>query len=164
MNIAPLGDDEFFQVLKSAPLISIDLIIHNKAGKVLLGRRTNRPAKGVWFTPGGRVRKGEKIAQAFKRITRTELGAEAEIKDARYLGLYEHFYEDSFYSDELSTHYVVNAFELILSGELALPNDQHTDFQWFSTGEVLNTPDVHMHTRWYFQEDQGFKTHKNKGD
>jgi colanic acid biosynthesis protein WcaH len=39
-----------------------------------MGWRENEPAKRTWFVPGGRIRKDEKIADAFERIIRTETG------------------------------------------------------------------------------------------
>jgi colanic acid biosynthesis protein WcaH len=36
----------FTTVIKSAPLVSIDLVVTNQKGEVLLGYRNNRPAKG----------------------------------------------------------------------------------------------------------------------
>ena len=42
-------DDQIFKtVVDSAPLISIDILI-KKDNKVLLGRRVNKPAQGVFF-------------------------------------------------------------------------------------------------------------------
>jgi colanic acid biosynthesis protein WcaH len=36
----------FKTVISSTPLISIDFVVKKSGGKVLLGKRTNRPAKG----------------------------------------------------------------------------------------------------------------------
>ena len=48
----------FRDVLNSAPLISIDILVKNK-GKVLLGKRINNPAKGFFFSTGGRIFKND---------------------------------------------------------------------------------------------------------
>jgi len=45
-----LSDDVFQIVIDSTPLISIDILI-KKDNKILLGRRTNKPAKGFFFQP-----------------------------------------------------------------------------------------------------------------
>jgi colanic acid biosynthesis protein WcaH len=109
-----LNDDTFRTVINSTPLISIDLVVRDSSGNIFLGQRLNRPAQGFWFVPGDRILKGESLANAFKRLTFVEL----DIVDAQYLGLYEHFYNDSIYTDEhegidISTHYVVNGFEVV---------------------------------------------------
>ena len=37
----------------------MDIIIINRKKEVLLGKRTNEPAKNTWFVPGGCIRKNE---------------------------------------------------------------------------------------------------------
>jgi NUDIX domain len=41
---------------------------------VLVVLRTNEPAKGVYFIPGGRIRKTETVENAFMRILKNETG------------------------------------------------------------------------------------------
>ena len=48
-----ITDDQLLEVIKNAPLVSIDIIVKNKDGKILLGFRNNEPAKNTWFIPGG---------------------------------------------------------------------------------------------------------------
>src|SRR5262245_15102798 len=67
-----LSRQDFLQVVRDAPLVSIDLIVRNLEGEVLLGLRNNRPAQGWWFVPGGIVRKNERFEQAFRRISQAE--------------------------------------------------------------------------------------------
>src|SRR5687767_7562775 len=43
-----LDDDKFLKIIEATPLVSIDLIIRNAQGQVLLGKRLNRPAQGFW--------------------------------------------------------------------------------------------------------------------
>lgn len=164
-----LEHDTFNMVVKSTPLISIDLIVRNDQEEILLGLRKNKPAEGFWFVPGGRVCKNESIGNAFKRLTFAELGIEIPISSARYLGLYEHFYEDSIFTDDLvenpvSTHYVVNAFEVVLSETKGLdknsfkvlPKDQHDEYCWFTEDQLLKDERVHLHSKWYLNKDKGF--------
>ncbi len=160
-----LPSDTFQLIVANTPLVSIDLIVRNHKGQVLLGKRVNRPALGMWFVPGGRVLKGESLRSAFARLTEVELGIELDIQQATYLGLYEHFYEDSIFTKDqclaenpVSTHYVVNAFEITLLEDLSLPYSQHNSYRWFDEADLLLDSDVHRHTRWYFQKEQGFHT------
>jgi hypothetical protein len=67
-------DDEFAHVIRLAPLVSIDLIIRDGEQNILVALRTNEPAKGLYFVPGGRIRKDETIANAFVRILANETG------------------------------------------------------------------------------------------
>jgi hypothetical protein len=54
-QLSSVSDDEFAQVVRLAPLVSIDLVTRNANGHVLVGLRNNEPAKGVYFVPGGRI-------------------------------------------------------------------------------------------------------------
>ena len=147
-----LSAELFGSIVAHAPLISLDLVVHNPAGDILLGQRLNRPAQGFWFVPGGRVRKDERLPQAFARLTREELGVELAMVSARFLGPYEHHYPDNFSGDDFSTHYVVLAYELVLDVALAaLPRAQHDAYRWWKRDELLASPDVHVHSKWYFQ-------------
>jgi colanic acid biosynthesis protein WcaH len=142
----------FKSVAASAPLISIDLIVRNNHGKILLGKRTNRPAKGYWFVPGGRVLKEESLELAFKRLLIAELGLDYAAITASFIGVYQHLYDDNFFDSSFSTHYVVLAYEIVLQHELvSIPNEQHSTYHWFSKNELLNHKGVHEHSKWYFQ-------------
>jgi len=154
-------DAQTFQtVVDSTPLVSIDLLVRDSSGRILVGKRVNRPAQGYWFVPGGRILKNERLADAFARLTKAELGIELAIQSARYLGLYEHFYDDSIFSDAgeaVSTHYVVNGFEVVLpEGYSGLPYEQHNDYRWLSDIEFKTSKDVHLHSRWYLDNVKGF--------
>lgn len=146
-----LDKAQFQQIVAATPLISLDLIMRNGQGQVLLGKRLNRPAQGYWFVPGGRVRKDERLDAAFLRLTQEELGLAASRDSARLLGLYEHFYADNFSGAEFSTHYVVLGYELAWQGQQdALPISQHDQYRWFDVVQLLQDPSVHQHTKDYF--------------
>ena len=108
-----LDKESFRHIVASTPLISIDLIVRNEVGQVLLGQRLNRPAQGYWFVPGGRIRKDERIDAAFRRLTLSELGLECSVDNAIFCGVFEHLYDDNFSGIDFSTHYVVLGLSLI---------------------------------------------------
>jgi len=155
-----LNRDTFKTIVDTTPLVSIDLLVRDTEGRILVGKRVNRPAQGFWFVPGGRILKSERLADAFARLTEAELGLRLEISSARYLGLYEHFYDDSIFTDDhtdVSTHYVVSGFEVILpEGYSALPYEQHNEYQWLSEDEFVSSESVHVHSRWYLDDGKGF--------
>jgi 8-oxo-dGTP pyrophosphatase MutT (NUDIX family) len=78
-----LNEEEFGRIVRCAPLVSIDLIIRDPERKVLLGLRNHEPAKGYYFVPGGRIRKGELLEEAFSRILAAETGCRADFESAR---------------------------------------------------------------------------------
>ncbi|WP_199479663.1 GDP-mannose mannosyl hydrolase [Vibrio harveyi] len=148
-----LKEKHFSRIIEHAPLVSIDLIVEDECGQVLLGERLNRPAQGFWFVPGGRILKGEMLEDAFVRLTQEELGQEFELVQAKLLGPYTHIYDDNVFSNEFTTHYVAIAYKLtVIRSELNLPlNIQHSRYQWCDKSELLTNDKVHTHTKWYFQ-------------
>src|SRR5215469_8059896 len=147
-----LKKDEFSQVVRNTPLVAIDSIIRDPDRCVLVGLRTNEPAKRKWFVPGGVVRKNERLADAFARIVKTEIGLKASIGDARFIGVYEHLYDTNvFGEDEFGTHYVVLAYELNLDQRPPIVSDrQHSGFRWMTLGQLTSSPDIHHNARAYF--------------
>jgi len=139
-----LPDKIFKSVIQHTPLISIDLIVRNEQGEVLLGKRVNAPAKGYWFVPGGRVRKNETLDDAFVRLVREELGIESGITraDTRFLGVFEHFYDDCVFNDDVKTHYIVLAYEFDVNRK-----------------NVFLNANQHLKSIWLF--DQKLEIHKN---
>lgn len=149
-----LSSETFCSVVASTPLVSIDLVVCNQQGEILLGQRLNRPAQGFWFVPGGRILKNETLDAAFSRLTRVELGQAFERSQARLLGVYEHFYADSVFAvpnEGPDTHYVVLGYQLLLpAGEtLQPPSSQHGRYHWWQIEEMQASDEVHANTRAY---------------
>ena len=90
--MAFLSESTFQTIIGATPLVSIDLIVKNAKGEVLLGYRTNRPAQGYWFVPGGRVQKNERLDNAFLRLTKAELGVAIQRASATFMGVFEHLF------------------------------------------------------------------------
>lgn len=149
-----LPDETFKNVIQYTPLISIDLIVRNEQGEVLLGKRVNAPAKGYWFVPGGRVRKNETLDDAFVRLVKEELGIESGTTraDAKFLGIYEHFYKDCVFDKITSTHYVVLAYEILLKSSMNIKylNGQHNEFNWKEIKDIMGHLEIHNFTKAYF--------------
>lgn len=148
-----ISAQDFASVIRLTPLVAIDLIGHGPDGRVLVGRRVNEPAKGMFFVPGSRISKNETRAAAFLRVTREELGVEVPLAQARLVGVYDHLYVTNRFEEAgYGTHYVVLAHELRLELTLAkLPTDQHGEYLWLTPGELLASPAVHENTKAYFR-------------
>ncbi|WP_107852227.1 GDP-mannose mannosyl hydrolase [Oceanimonas marisflavi] len=149
-----LDTNTFKTVVASTPLVSIDLVVENEQGEILLGKRLNRPAQGLWFVPGGRIQKNETLDAAFIRLTTEELGLPLERSHARLLDVYEHFYNDSVFEpgpDAPSTHYVVLGYHIVLPAgqSFAPPAAQHGEYQWWPVEAMQTSNKVHANTRAY---------------
>jgi GDP-mannose mannosyl hydrolase len=147
-----LPEEEFLQLIANAPLVSIDLVVSDAAGRILLGLRRNAPARGSWFVPGGIVRKNERLDAAYARIARNELGAELRRAESRFLGVYQHFYEENAGGRPgFGTHYVVLAHALSVPRALSPPPDQHKDYRWLAPAQLLADANVHSYSKDYFR-------------
>lgn len=150
-----LSQEDFATVVRSTPLISIDLIVENADGEFLLGKRTNRPAQGFWFVPGGRVQKDEPLAEAFERLTLAELGLRLPLAAGEFYGVWQHFYDDNFSGTDFSTHYIVLGFRLkVDQADLALPDAQHEAYRWLTPEALVADEKVHDNSRAYFMADR----------
>lgn len=146
-----LSDKNFLKVISLTPLVSIDILALNSKNEILLGMRKNAPARGKYFVPGGRILKNEPLGCAFSRLSRSELNRNFKLCRAHSLGLFEHFYTDSFFDDVVSTHYIANAFKVAIPDGGSLPLAQHSHYKFFNLEEALNSPQVHKYTKQYIQ-------------
>lgn len=158
MNLEPkpgqrMEPEDFNSIVRLTPLVAIDLIVRSPDRRVLVGRRTNEPAKGCLFIPGGRITKNETFAAAFRRVSLAELGVEKRIEEARFLGVYEHFYStNNLRQPGFGTHYVTLAYEVTSPvQDASLPREQHAEYLWLTEAEVLSCPEVHENTKAYFR-------------
>lgn len=142
--------EKFKTLIDIAPLVSIDFIIKNSENKILLGKRVNKPALGYYFTLGGRVLKNEKLADAKKRILKEETDLNINEFNLKFIGVFEHFYKDSFVDDNISTHYINLAYEIDVSYIQALPQKQHNDYIWLTVEEIMASDIVNKYVKEYF--------------
>jgi colanic acid biosynthesis protein WcaH len=160
-----LSRKEFLEVIERVPLVSIDLVIRDPKNRILLGRRTNEPARGEWFVPGGRIYKDESLPIAFQRICRDEIKEEHSQGEARFVGCFTNKYRTNRYLEPgITTHYVVLAYELRLTDKFKLPEaEQHTEFRWFTQEKAdphlskEADPDVNEYVLPYFRDSSGMR-------
>jgi colanic acid biosynthesis protein WcaH len=151
-----LSSEVFKTVVNSVPIVSIDLVIKNK-NKYLLGRRVNNPAKGYFFTAGGRIIKNETLNIAMNRIALCELSLKLSIPP-KFVGVFDHFYADSIFNN-ISIHYVNLAYECEVEKVdlMALPKEQHSEYKWFSKVDLMESEQVHQNVKNYFQNEGDYE-------
>ncbi|WP_345740539.1 VanZ family protein [Hydrogenophaga aromaticivorans] len=148
---------QFQRAVAALPLVSVDWVLTNPAGELLVGQRLNAPARGTWFTPGGRVRKGEALAVAQQRVALEELGLPVAnsatwLERARLMGAWDHFFSDAAFSASMPTQYVNLPHWLALSAaevaQLRLPvGEQHGHWQWMPLDQAAEA--VHEYVKPY---------------
>lgn len=106
-------------------------VFDSKREKVLLVRRAD---DGKWAVPGGYMEPGENFSEACKREVWEETGLQVNIK--RLIGIYTSPNLLLEYSDGNKWQLVVLHFEAeIVDGEFT-PNEETTEFGFFSLDEV----------------------------
>ena len=163
-----LTNEIFEIVLENTPLVSVDIILENEKNQFLLGRRRNQPAKGFWFVPGGRIRKGELIIDALKRVALEEVGLEIKDHNYNFLGAFDHIYENSIFSTKArpsSTHYVALGFHYQIRAEEVsqVENPQHSELSWMSLKTASSIEALHKLSHDYILalSQESYDTSKN---
>ena len=140
-----VSEEEYERIVALMPIHCVDLVVDCGDGAILLGKRTNEPAKGYWFTPGGRQYKGRTTREMVHILAEKELGVDMEIVEQ--LGNYDHFYNVSEFGD-VSKHTPVTAYVVRPLEEDFEPDSQHEDLRIFS-----ELPDnTHPYTERYVED------------
>ncbi|WP_417537720.1 GDP-mannose mannosyl hydrolase [Marinomonas sp.] len=144
-----LEKEDFRGLVRHGVLFSIDLVVMDTQNRILVGERVNRPAQGYWFVPGGRVYKNETLAKAFERICLDELGQVFYYSETAPLGLYDHFYSDSVFGEDISTHYINAPYLIKLTDTdaLNLPSEQHRHYRWVKVDDLAHDDSIHHYSK-----------------
>jgi colanic acid biosynthesis protein WcaH len=155
-----LSPEKYLSVVNSSQIVSVDLLVKNQDGKILLGKRKNSPAKGYYFVPGGRVYKNETIKEGAQRMLIWELGINDTKIKLKPRCVSEHIYDDNFAEAKdkdgklISTHYVCFAFDLDLNSfDPSTFEFQHENSIWLTPEEILSRSDVHEYVKLYYTPD-----------
>lgn len=121
------------------PIVCVDIIL-SYDNHILLIRRNNHPAKNQWWFPGGRIYKGETIAQASIRKAKDELGLDCKFN--KILGLKETYFErEEDMAFDIHTINITVELELIDDYEpLLILDKDHSDYKWIN----YNSKDFHV--------------------
>jgi len=139
-------EETFGACLDVLPQVCVELLLGDDDG-VLVARRTNEPAKGTYFWPGGRLYKGERLADAARRVGREELGIAVELGDR--FGVYSHFWDRSSVAGTDSRHTVNVVFHARRRdpGADIVLDDQHDDYRFVDEPDA----DCHAYVHEYFE-------------
>ncbi len=118
-------DEKLYEQIRAViPTVCVDLIITNKEDLFLLGKRTERPAQGLWWFPGGRIFKWEKWQETAIRKGKEELGVDLEIGELISI--------ENYFATEEGYHTVNLVVHAKYTGGLIQLDKSHADYRWFS--------------------------------
>ncbi len=132
----------------SVPLIAVGAVIF-KQNKVLLVKRKNPPAQGMWAIPGGKVRWGETLKQALQREIKEELNI--DIEPGRLIKVIEFVPEQ----ENARFHYIILDYLATIIGGEPKAGDDALAVKWFDRKELKNSP-VTESTRTLLKDEFGF--------
>ncbi len=102
------------------------IVVHD--GALLMVQRAQEPARGLWSIPGGRVERGEYLADALRREVKEETNLDVEIGDL--IGIAEIVGDP---------HYVILDFAARLAGDaVPVPAGDVAEARWVALDEVLD--------------------------
>jgi len=122
-----IPDETYQTILSVIPIPCVDLVISKSTGEVLLVRRTNEPARGEWWFPGGRVHFGETREAAATRKLAEECGLSTA--DARELWTLDVILPVK--TESRISHGITTVFAAFVPSESQINLDaQASEFSW----------------------------------
>lgn len=116
----------YTEIKRSFPINAVELIVLNKEQEVLLFKRTNEPAKGQWWIPGGRVRFAETRLDAAKRLLKEECGVVCE----HFLleGMFDYMVKNE--QDNYDQHTITTVYRVQIENQEIYTDFQSCDYSW----------------------------------
>lgn len=117
------------------PKPTVNVLLKDAKGNILLVRRAVPPFKGWWDLPGGFMQYGEDPCQTLRRELKEELGF-ALPASIRFLGLFHEYYENEGNREERYSLLVL-VYGARLSRHASLkPHDDVSDYRFFHPDEL----------------------------
>jgi len=114
-----LSEKLFNRIMKCLPIVSVEAMIVTDDGLLLL-KRNNKPVKGEWWFPGGRIHKGESLLDALRREVKEETNL--EISNCKLINVYSRVLPER--------HDITIAYLCSCSGKVIL-NMEHIEYAFF---------------------------------
>ncbi len=111
------------------PVLTVDALIEDEKGRILLIQRGVTPFKGEWCLPGGKVDEGERVEAALEREVIEELGTR--------IGVLELFGVYSEPDRDPRGHFVSIVFHATVIGGAPKTTDEAVDLRWITHKDDL---------------------------
>jgi len=144
-----IPQDLYNQIISNVPIACVDVaIVHD--GSVLLVKRTDDPAKGQWWLPGGRVLKGEFMRMAALRKAKEEVGIKCVVGPILHTA--ETIFPDG--PCGIPVHSINSCFFMYPMEKVNIKLDNHqSEFKWISKMDDNLHPYVKRCLETIFQND-----------
>ncbi len=144
----PIPTIQYRRMVRLLPILTVDVVVLTTDGtKTLVGLRNNRPAKGTWYTLGGRLHKGETILSRATQVLAEEAGLHISKRDLRFLGVLDERFSDSNLG-RFPTHNVNVYFGVRVKPSRMTPDPQHSQLAWLP----VRSRRIHPYARHKIQQ------------
>ncbi len=139
VTIRPKIEPAFYNRIREAvPIVSVD-IMAVYSGDVLLVKRKNIPAKGLWWFPGGGIRKWESPQMTVKRELSEETGlAVSQMKFVMVM-------DSPFPRDNL--HCVALVFTADVSTDRVILDEESSNYKWLNLEDSKGRLELHPYVQ-----------------
>ena len=112
------------KIIKSLPIVCVDVIIKNSKDQYLLVKRKNNPLKGQWWVVGGRIEHLEYAREAAIRKIKEEINL--NIEHLIFEGVYEDKFQNNAF-EEAPYHTVSLVFSCKIDNDETIILDNQSD-------------------------------------
>lgn len=134
--------EEYRRLMENFPVVTVDVLFFNPdRTKILLGKRTNEPYAGKFYSFGGRLYKNEDLVQAACRIAKEELGIAIAPSSLTYAGAINEINDGSIF-ENVNYHAVDIYFYCVLNDTSIVLDEQHNATKWFDLDDESIHPNV----------------------
>lgn len=141
VGILPL--ERYRAAMEELPIVTIDVVFLNPdKTKILLGKRTNEPYAGQFYSFGGRLYKNEEFLDAACRIVIQEVGISLSPEALTFAGVLNEMNDSSIF-EGINYHTVDVYFVCTITDEAVALDSQHSEIQWFP----VNDPNLHPNVK-----------------
>ena len=119
--------EQYNQIAELIPIASVEAVIQID-GAFLFLKRNNQPAKGEWWFPGGRIKKGETLQEALHREVKEETGL--TVTQYKLINVYSRVFPQR--------HDITIAYHCRTEKQKITLNNEHTEYKLLSKPDGLH--------------------------
>jgi len=132
---------QYNQITELMPIVSVEAVIQID-GALLFLKRNNQPAKGEWWFPGGRIKKGETLQEALHREVKEETGL--TITEYKLINVYSRVFPQR--------HDITIAYLCKTEKQKIVLDNEHSEYKLFK-----NTSDLHPYIKQTIEDAEKIK-------
>lgn len=128
--------------MEQMPLVTVDIMfLSPDKTRILLGKRTNEPYAGQFYSFGGRLFKNESFLGAACRIAKQETGLIISPSALIFAGVLNEISDNSIF-EGVNYHAVDVYFACTIGNESMKLDSQHSEMRWFPVDDPGLHPNV----------------------